>query len=324
MNNGIRLPGFPPPEKQDAVKFYILKSISYSTRMMLYLILIFLGFSIQTLMLSPWPGAIFLICATLLNLVRGFDSRARLKAFGVDSNWTEVDMDRIHQVEKLNDKITNWDRDILDISNASGEVMFVLTIVVLILGSAVLPFFIGKSVASVLITDIVILVLPLWFNGIRRVLKQGNLRIKIDIISKMAEYFQSLNKEGEAFKPALMLARDKSGKSIPTDARFTISFKDMPTDFYGIQAQININLIEGSSYPYFYCVIPAKVGFGLEKYIHKIYKSKNVIIEFQKDEKAEVIVIRQFTTKTSGYHTKINDCKDILELSLLAARTILE
>lgn len=325
MSNQIRIPGFPPPEKQDSVKFLVLKNLSYSSRMVIYLLLITFSFLIQYVMMSAWPGAIFLICATVLNLVRGYDSRVRLKAFEIDRNWTGVDMARIHEIEKLDDRMTKWDRDVLDISNALGMFMFALVAGGLFLSSMILsgiPEYYG--VGMIIITDAVILLLPLWFNGIKRVLKQNNLRVKIDIIKRVEEYFRTIKNEGEDFKPALMLARDKTGKSVPKDTRFTISFDGMPSDFYGIQAQININLVQGTSYPYFYCVIPAKVGFGLREYISKIPRNKSVVIEFQQDAKAEVIVIRQYTTQTSGYHTKINACKYILAVAVNAARIILE
>jgi hypothetical protein len=52
MNNGIRIPGFPPPEKQDSVKFYVFKSLSYSTRMIIYLLFIAFGFLIQYVMMN--------------------------------------------------------------------------------------------------------------------------------------------------------------------------------------------------------------------------------------------------------------------------------
>ena len=143
MNNGIRIPGFPPPEKQDSVKFYVLKSISYSTRMIIYLLFIAFGFLIQYVMMNAWPGAIFLICATVLNLVRGYDSRARLKAFEPDTQWTTVDMNRIYEIEKLDNKTKKWDRDALDISNGLGVLVFVLLILGLFILSSVLSAFSG-------------------------------------------------------------------------------------------------------------------------------------------------------------------------------------
>lgn len=324
MNNQIRIPGLPPPERQDSVRFYVLRSLSYSTRMMIYLSLIAAGFLFQILMMMVWPGAVFLICATILNLVRGYDSRVRFKAFDNDSNWTSVDMKQICQIEELDKKTEKWDRDILDISNGTGILIFILTL----LGLFVVSIFLGgisdyNAAGGIFIADAIILVIPMWFNGIRRVLKQGNLSIKVNIINKMEEFFQTVKKEGENFKPALMLARNKNGKSYPTDSRFTITFDNMPEGFYGIQAQININLVEGSSYPYFYCVIAAKPGYELEKHVSEIPVPKNVVINFEKDSNAEVIVIRQYTTKTSGYHTKINDCKRILEGAVVGARIIL-
>lgn len=324
MNNWFRIRGFPPPEKQDSVRFHVLKKLSYSNRMVLYVLFITAGFLLQILSLQVFPGAIFLICATILTLVRGYDSRVRVKTFYVDSNWTQVDMDRIRQIEELDEKTTKWDKDALDISNGRGFLMFVLTLFVLLLACALLnssSYY--RQTAIIFIFDTIILVLPLWFNGIRRILRQGNLRIKVGIIRQMEDFFQKIKKDGENFKPSLMLAKDKAGKSIPTDCRFTITFDNMPTDFYGIQAQINLNLVEGTSYPYFYCVIAAKPGFGLSDYIHKIFVPKSITIEFDKDKNAEVIVLRQRTTKTSGYHTKINACKSILERAMTAVRMIL-
>jgi membrane protein YdbS with pleckstrin-like domain len=293
--------------------------------MLLYILLLAAGFIIQLLMMTAWPGAIFLVCATVLNLVIGYDSRVRLKSFDIDSRWTDVDIERIYEVERLDDRITKWNTDALDISNALGVVVFLLAAAgVAVVSMLLTTLSSSMAVGIIFITDAVILILPLWFNGTRTILKQDNLRVKISIIREMELYFRTISKEGETFKPALMLARDNTGKSVPTDTRFTISFGDMPADFYGVQAQININVVQGASYPYFYCVIPAKNGFGLKEYISKIPKRNKVIIEFQNEQNAEVIVIRHTTTKNSGYHTKSNTCKSILEVALLAARLILE
>jgi len=68
--------------------------------------------------------------------------------------------------------------------------------------------------------------------------------IKIDIIQDMEKYFATVRKEGEHFKPALLLARNRKGECMPKDARFTVFFDGMPADFYGVQAQININEVQ--------------------------------------------------------------------------------
>lgn len=44
MSNLFNIPGFPPPEKQDSVRFHVFKELSYSKRMLLYIFLILIGF----------------------------------------------------------------------------------------------------------------------------------------------------------------------------------------------------------------------------------------------------------------------------------------
>lgn len=324
MNNLIRTPGIPPNEKQDSVNFSVLKGLSYSNRRTLYLSLLALGFLFQLLMMKVNPGAIFLVCATVLNLTRGYDNLVNLKAFHSDKDWTQVDMEQINRIEDIERKTKSWQSDIFDINSGKGIFMLILTI----FGLVVVYLFLGASpsysiVRGILIFDATILLLPMWFSGTRKVFKLGDLNIKVGIIKNLAVFFRTIKKDGENFKPALKLARDKNGKSVPKDSRFTITFDNMPEGFYGIQAQININKVEGSSYPYFYCVIAAKPGFGLDKYVSEIPVPGNVDINCEKDQSAEVIVIRQHTTKKSGYHTKIYDCQKILEAAVAGARVIL-
>ncbi len=325
MKSAMRIPGLPAPDKQDSVRFHLFKSLSYTTRMMIYLCLILAGFVVQVLTYEIFPGAAALILATLLTLVKGYDSRVRLKNYDFDRNWTEVDMDRIREIKELEKRMKRWDRNMLDISNGLGFITFVAVIVLIIIVANYMDQQLdeGYIIAEIFFWDTVIMIIPLWFNGIQRVLKQGNLRIRIDIVEAMEEHFQGIKQDGETFKPALMLARDKAGKTVPTNARFTIGFEDMPQGFYGIQAQINLNIVQGASYPYFYCVIPAKLGYGLMPFLEKIPKQSNIIVEYQKDKEAEVIVIRQYTTRTSGYHTSIPSCRNIFGHTLYAARLVL-
>ncbi len=325
MNDQIRRPGFHSSEKQDSIRFYVLKKLSYPKRMVLYLLLIGVGFLLQVLTMKVWPGAILLIFATIVNMARSFDSISSHKSFANDSEWTQVEMEQIRKIEELNKKMSSWNKDFLVISNGRGISGFVLMVFVLFFAYGILSINMALGIiVKILVTDAVVLILPLWFSGISTTPKQENLSIKADFINKLEGFFQNIKKEGENFKPALILARSKDGECIPKDCRFSIAFDNKPVDFYGIQAQININSVEGRRYPYFYCVIAAKAGFGLEKYSGKIQAPQNITVEFEGDSKADVIVIRQYTTNTSGYHTKLNDCMNILDITVNAARMILE
>lgn len=326
MSNWTNLLGFPSSKEQDSVDFYLFKNIPYTTRIVMYFLLMAVGFAIQIITIKPLPGVVFLIFATLLNIIKGCDGRVNIRNFGVSKDWTTVDMDRIIQVQKMDKRITKWKSDFLDITNGKGILGFMLTGVVIVVLSIFLNlFFRNFQIVKIFLIDVVILLLPLWFNGTKDAFRQNELNLKIPIVKKMEEYFQSIKREGENYKPALMLLKGKWGKSIPVDTRFTVSFDGMPSDFYGIQAQINLNNVGAVAYPYFYCVIPAKVGYGLKDYLNKIPKTKNIIVEFQVDQQAEVIVVRQNPNiGATGYHTKINDCKNIFQVTLEAARMILK
>jgi len=80
--------------------------------------------------------------------------------------------------------------------------------------------------------------------------------------------------------------------------------------------------VQGASYPYFYCVLAAKPGFDLSRFKDKIILVPKIICEYQEDSKAEVLVIRQYTTRKSGYHTKDRQCAEILRLALEGGRLI--
>ena len=105
-------------------------------------------------------------------------------------------MKQINQVLELERKAANWDKDILDISNGKGIFAFMMAIFLTIFGNIVLKISLGyEDVGIIFITDVIILLLPLWFNGLRRVLKQDILYIKVNIIKSMEEFFRNIKKD---------------------------------------------------------------------------------------------------------------------------------
>mgnify|MGYP000923934960 CR=1 FL=1 len=317
-----KLPGFPLPEDQDVIKFHFFKNLTYTTRMLMYSVCITAGFLLQIITVSAWPGAFLLILASLLIMIKGLSAKPSIEVR--KSSWTRTSMDKIRQINQIKQSINKWDKDALDISNKLGCATFILVFAVISLICVGVAVRVSGRVAGIFIIDSIILIAPIWFNGMRIKGHQELLYIKTDIIVELEEYFEMLKKPGENFIPSMVLAKDNEGKEFPTDCRFNIVFDNAPAHFYGIQAQININSVNSTNYPYFYCVITAKKGFGLERYVKKLAIPKGIITEFSKDADAEVIVIRQRTTKTSGYHTEMNMQKTILGFSLDLARIIIE
>ncbi len=323
MTSLLHLFGFPPPERRDSVRFHFAKNLSYNRRISLAMVLLIAGFAVQLYFMKALYGAPLLFIGICLVLVKGYDSRMRIKGFKQDPNWKTVSIEKIKEIEQLRKKNIKWDRDALDISSWVGVLSLILIGSAAIVGALIL----GKlsndfRVTTILAIDIAVLMIPLWFSGMRLILKQPNLAIKVRMILWLHEVFQDRKRKGEEFRPALMLSRGKSDKTIPEDARFSISLPDSPEGFYGLQAQINLNVVQGTSYPYFYCVLAAKRGYGLSRYREKIKLKKNVICEYQEDRRAEVLVIRQYTTRKSGYHTKEKQCVEILTNALEGARLI--
>ncbi|MGB2906912.1 MAG: hypothetical protein WBB73_07415 [Candidatus Aminicenantaceae bacterium] len=323
MTTISRMFGFPLPEDRDSVRFHFAKNLSYNVRINLTVVLFLVGFFLQLLFMNPVYGIPFLLIGIGLVLVKGYDSRARIKSFDLDPNWKTVTINKILEIEQLRKRSRKWDSDALDISNPLG--FFIL----IFFGGIALAIAVGLGILSadfrvttILVIDTGIILVPLWFSGIKRILKQPNLAVKVNIIQNLHEEFISLKQEGEEFKPSLMLAKGKESETVPVDARFSIAFPDSPEGFYGLQAQINLNVVQGTSYPYFYCVLAAKPGFGLLTYRNKIRLADNIICEFQQDNQAEVLVVRQLTTKKSGYHTKDPKCAELLSVALEGGRVI--
>jgi len=320
---GLNLPGFPRGKEQDEVRFHFAKSLPYHKRIFLAFFCLIAGLVIQILTLNVILGVPFIAIGVGLVLARGYDSRARLKSFSLDPNWTKVPIERVQEIEKLETRIKRWDKDALDVSNfLGGCMMFVWTgigiIVALLLGIFTESFRVGLIVA----VDTILIVIPMWFTGMRFVLRQSNLGIRSRIVVEQEKVFRAIKRKGEEFNPALQLARDRDGKTVPKDARFSISFPSPPEGFFGLQAQININVVQGSSYPYFYCVLAAKPGFGLGAWERRIKETNKILVEYQEDDQAEVIVIRRRTTKKSGYSTDTKIRRAILELALDVGRMI--
>lgn len=319
----LRLFGFPPPERRDSVRFHFAKGLPYTTRLSIAVLFLITGFGLQILNLSPWIGLPFLLLGVGLVMVKGYDSRIRWKSFDIDSGWTTVTFEKIREIDDLRKKSRNWDQDALDVSNSIGclvlgSILVLAVILSVVVGTVMESFTVGL----IILVDALLVFLPLWFSGLKFIMKHPNLNIKIKLILQIHEHFEKIKQAGELFSPALMLARGKDGKAVPMDARFSVKSAAAPTGFFGLQAMINLNLVQGKSYPYFYAVLAARPGFGLEPYRSKIPPIKNIICEFQKDSRAEVLVIRQKTTRKSGYHTPIRRCGEILGAALEGMREI--
>ncbi|MCX7003416.1 MAG: hypothetical protein NTV22_09095, partial [bacterium] len=114
------------------------------------------------------------------------------------------------------------------------------------------------------------------------------------------------------------------GKNVrmPQDVKFRVRLAGQKEEFLGLYGQTAINTVQGSSYPYFYAVLVAKKDFGLDRLRQRTKAPSNMTLEFSQDGDVEVLVVRQTTTKTSGYHTADSVAQAIMAEGLRMAEQV--
>jgi hypothetical protein len=266
------------------------------------------------------PGLLFVFAGNLLLLVKGYDSRIKLGAYQADAEWVKTDNAQLENIVQLNKKALKWDSSAFDITSGLGVFFFIVSIVLLIIlfNSGI---FSSESMALIVVLNIAVLLYPHWFTGVKRITTTPKLINKIQIYQSLLKSLSaSMDDESVEY---LIYVKGREQK-FPDDLKLKVVFKDQPSDFLGMYAQISLNNVKGADYPYFYVVLVAKENFGmLDKYYNSIVPGPNIIKEKSKEDGVDIIVIRQYTTKTSGYHTDPKACQNILLDGIKYGRKIL-
>ncbi len=294
----------PQAQDRDIVVFHVWPSLAYRKRLISGFALMGVGVLVQLVTASFLPGGLLIAVGNLLLLVRGYDNRVDSATFDPAAEWERVDFQRLDDLEELHRKMRRWDTSALDVSNVLGAVLFIVLTVAL--GAlTVIVWSVGHPL-YILLLDAMILLLPHWITGTRRILVQPRLMVRVNTVREV------LKGQDEALADhqvhLLMLLR---GGTIPDDLKFRVDIKDRDKDFLGLYGQVVLNEVQGKSYPYFYVVLVARRGYGLEATGKGVFRP-GVTTEFKVQDQVEVFVIRQKTTKTSGYHTKPGDALLIL------------
>ncbi len=184
-------------------------------------------------------------------------------------------------------------------SNGLGKFTFVILALILFL-SYIASTEDGNIPLLILAIDATILLIPHWIAGMRQILTQPNLLLKIKLIKKLLSKMEDRLQHHQV--EYFMLLKGK----LPEDVKFRVKMHNQNQDFLGFYGQIVTNKVGSKPYPYFYVVLVVKKGYGLREAFARYSPPRKITKEF-KDEgegDVEVFVIRQTTTRTSGYHTK--------------------
>jgi hypothetical protein len=222
------------------------------------------------------------------------------------------------ELELLVKRMKKWDRSSLDVSNWLGGCIFI--ILTIILGFTMLIALVSfDSVTMILVADAAALILPHWITGLRSIMTQPALLIKSGIIQSLVKTNQTRLKEHQV--ELFMLLKGVETK-IPDDMKIRVKLQNQHPDFLGFYGQIVLNHIQGKPFPYFYVVLVAKQDFGLNDAFNRYQPPSSITKEFKREGDVEVLVIRQTTTSTSGYHTKDRDIQRIFLEGLVLAEEV--
>ena len=294
----------PKTEDRAVVVFHLLPSLEYGPRMAAAFGLVVAGFAVQLAMMAVLPGVFLIAAGNLLLLVRGYDNRVDFATFDPTAEWERVELERLDDLIALHRQMRRWDISALDITNILGAALFLL---ITLTTTAVAIF--ARGPLQILVIDAMVLLLPHWLTGVRSILVQPKLMVRVNTFREVLEGSATELADHEV---NLLMLLSGSTTKIPDDLKVKIDIKNRHSDFLGLYGQVVLNEVQGRSYPYFYAVLVARRGYGLDKAKDAYSPPSNVTTEHNVQDKVEVLVIRQTTTKTSGYHTELVDAVRIL------------
>jgi hypothetical protein len=294
-------------QQQEVIVFPLWQSLQYWKRFVLGFAGILLGFFIQYqgLRYLPWlvVGGVLILGGNLLLTVRGYDNRIKFGKYSPASGWEQVDSAKIDEVKQLVKKIKRWDRSLIDISNGLGK--FTLIVWLIIFGGLASLGYTDRKIAFLVIAvDAFLLFFPHWVTGRRSIQTQPNLLLKSTLIKRLLKHRDIAGRVQHHEVEYFMLLKGIDEQKVPEDVKLRVKIHNQRPDFLGFYGQIVINRVGDKKYPYFYVVLVAKKGYGLKTVFTSYQPPSKIIKEFKVQEDVEVLVIRQKTTRTSGYHTK--------------------
>jgi hypothetical protein len=301
----------PAPEDRGIVVFKLWPSMPYNARVFVSFGLVAGGLILQAATAALLPGLVGVLAGNLLLLVSGYDNRVDFDRWRPAAAWERAELEKLAELARLHRQMKQWDQSALDVTNPEGVIVFLA--LVALLGFVL---YVGQGMLRILAIDALVLLLPHWLTGVRRILTRPGLIVKVDTIRAVLDEVQA---ELAPHRVDLMMLLDGAETRIPTDLKFKVDVQGHDPDFLGLYGQVVLNNVQGSSYPYFYVVLVARQGFGLEKAFRAYSVPEGLTREFKREGDVEVFVIRQHTTKTSGYHTRPERAAEILREGIAVA-----
>jgi len=313
----------PAHERRGEIHFFVAKRLPYDVRLTVAFGLMAVGLMLEIVFLNSmfWVGLPAILAGVALLLTKGFDNTVVQK--GVSQEWRPARREEVERIVALNKRQREWDRDAVDITCTRGFwVLAGLTIVVVLAGLGLWSF--SKTAGIMLFANGVVMIIPFWVTGVRSILKNDKLVVKANMLIEINRAFERIKQTGEEFQYQIQTGEARDGRGdVPRDLKALLAFHDGPAEFLGVQMQIAINSVQGTDFPYFYCVLVARPEFGGLKLNEFRTLPKGIVLEPKRETDVDIMVIRQRTTKNSGYHTKVDIAANIFLYALHQARRLI-
>jgi hypothetical protein len=319
----------PDRDRRHLLQFYVAPKLEYRRRLAWASALILAGLGIQFLVPFESVVVMLVISVPLLLVgnsflfVRGYNLKPA--AMNKRPEWEKTTRDRFQKTRQIEQQVKRWDESFTDLTCVSGAVGLALVLMasgviwIVIWTQPMLRFW-----APVWVADAAVLLLPHWITGTRRGWRPIALRQQIDALETALKVLEKYESPPCQIQPMFEMVGEKKQR-VPRAARVFVRFPDGPDEFLGIQFQVALNNVQGTNYPYLYAVIVARPEFGLlTDYLPKVQatlesrqartatgwldrlrakRPGKLTVESNRESEVDVIVIRQTTTKNSGYHT---------------------
>lgn len=345
----------PAAERQGEIHFFIAKSLPYFVRLPVAFLLLAGGMAIQVAShqflgyaqnIGIGAGIVAVLAGVLMLLTKGFDNKVKVQTRTLD--WRPAGRDEVERILAISEKQRAWDRDFVDITCNRGLLSVVAVAFVVVAASAVASYYLpysARPLMALMLINAAVMVLPFWITGTRSFLKHDQLIIKVKMLIELERLFEGVRAEGEEFGYQLQNAKAQDGSGdVPCDVKGVIQFHNGPPEFLGVQMQVSINSVQGTDYPYFYCVLVAKSEFG-ELQVQRpptperkgciVATTKGgagpmtadgipeMVVSREQEQEVNIVVLRQKTTKQSGYHTNQKAANGVFRYALGQARQVL-
>lgn len=290
----------PDPQRRGEIHFVFAKSLPYSRRLKIAIVLLVAGFLLQVTV-NSLLGALVLLAASLLTIVKGYTNRP--ESMTGKREWRAGEKTQLQKIADIARKAKSWDQSAIDITCGFGCLTLLLGGAAL-LGLSALVSLITQAawLGPLVVLDAAVLLLPHWVTGVRRILTNAPLTVKVDNLLYVHSLWEANQKDNEAMTVQIEMIVVNKDEEIPVDAKLILQLPSLGNSFLGMQVQVVLNNVQGADYPYVYCVLVARPELNMQDKLSPTPPA-GVVAEWKDDQGVKLLIVRQMTTKDSGYHT---------------------